>query len=70
MTGVEGGGTAADDETPTNFNEVVSSGHLARPTASRVTIHHDADHPSHLLLPITRGNVIGTFFSGGTLEAV
>jgi predicted acyl esterase len=61
---------SADDETPSNFNEVVSSGHLTRPTASTVTIHHDADHPSHLLLPITRGNLIGTFFSGGVLEAV
>jgi uncharacterized protein len=30
-------------------------------------VHHNADNPSHLLLPITRGNRIGTFISGGKL---
>jgi hypothetical protein len=33
-------------------------------------VHHDAEHPSHLLLPITRGNVLGTFVSGGRLPPV
>ena len=33
-----------------------------------VSIHHDPDHASHLILPITRGNVINTFLSGGRLE--
>lgn len=61
---------SADDEAPTNFNELLSHGHVARPTASRVTIHHNLNHPSHLLLPITRGNVVGTFFSGGELPPV
>jgi len=61
---------SADDETPTNFNELVSSGHLSRPMPSRVTVHHDAEHPSCLLLPVTRGNVVGTYFSGGRLESV
>jgi len=32
-----------------------------------VTIYHDADHPSHLLVPVTRGNRIGTFISGGNI---
>ena len=59
----------ADDEKPTNFNELVAHGHIFRPTASHVTVHHDTDHPSHLLLPITRGNVVGTFVSGGDLPA-
>ena len=29
------------------------------------TVFHDEDHPSYLLLPITGGNVMNTFFSGG-----
>jgi hypothetical protein len=58
---------SADDEPATNFNEMVSRGHLTSANPSRVTIHHNAECPSHLLLPITRGNVIGTFFSGGVL---
>ena len=32
-----------------------------------VTIHHSSEYPSHLLLPITGGNLIGTFMSGGKL---
>jgi predicted acyl esterase len=61
---------SADDEAPTNFNELLAHGHLARPNASRVTLHHNLNHPSHLLLPITKGNVVGTFFSGGKLPPV
>jgi hypothetical protein len=57
----------SDDETPGNFLEAVASGHLWRQTASRVTVYHDAEHPSHLLLPVTRGNILETFISGGTL---
>ena len=33
-----------------------------------VSIHHDPQHPSHLVLPITAGNIINTFLSGGRLE--
>ena len=33
-----------------------------------VSIHHDVEHPSALILPITRGNRINTFRSGGRLE--
>jgi hypothetical protein len=32
-----------------------------------VTIHHNHDCPSHLLLPITKGNRLEMFFSGGKL---
>jgi len=39
--------------------------HLSRQSASRVTIHHDDRYPSNLLLPVTEGNVLGTFRSGG-----
>jgi len=35
---------------------------------NRLSIHHDVAHPSHLVLPITRGNIINTFLSGGRLE--
>lgn len=43
-------------------------GLLASPQSTRVSIHHSEDHPSHLLLPVTKGNRIGTFASGGMLE--
>lgn len=39
--------------------------HLARQSASRVTIYHDDEYPSNLVLPVTEGNVLGTFRSGG-----
>jgi len=32
---------SADDEAPTNFNELPAHGHVARPNASRVTVHHN-----------------------------
>jgi predicted acyl esterase len=57
----------ADDEAPANALHAVGSGHIWRAGASRVTVWHDAERPSHLLLPITRGNRIGTFMSGGVL---
>jgi predicted acyl esterase len=60
---------SADDEIPRNSLEAAATGHLIRRTGSHVTIYHDADHPSHLLLPITRGNRIGTYISGGQLPA-
>ena len=53
-----------DDEpkTPLQTN---AAGHLKRQSPSRIKIYQDADHPSHLLLPVTRGNVLSTFISGG-----
>ena len=59
--------SSSDVEKPTNFNERTSRGHLLRPVESQVTIHHSHDYPSHLLLPVTRGNRIEMFFSGGVL---
>ena len=53
------------DDPPTNSFEVIGTGHIRRQTPSRVTVYHNADHPSHLLLPITSGNVMGTYISGG-----
>ena len=59
-----------DDEEPSNFLEAVAQGHLWRQATSRVTVHHNADYPSHLLLPITKGNVLETFISGGKLPGL
>jgi uncharacterized protein len=47
----------------------IGSGHGVRQSSSRSTIYHDTDHPSHLLLPVTRGNRIGTFISGRMITA-
>jgi predicted acyl esterase len=55
----------ADDEKPQHDLQWIAQGHLHRPVASTVTIHHSPEYPSRLLLPITRGNRIGTYFSGG-----
>ena len=57
----------ADDELPTHALHAVGSGHVWRASSSRVTVYHNADSPSHLLLPVTRGNRIGTYMSGGKL---
>lgn len=43
-------------------------GLIAGAQHNQVSIHHDPDHPSHLILPITKGNRINTFLSGGRLE--
>jgi len=58
--------SAGDGEPPKSFLEgVFGTGHLLRQASSRITVYHNADYPSHLLLPITKGNVVGTFISGG-----
>ena len=57
----------ADDEPPSNSLEALTRNHVRRPRPARITIHHDESHPSHVDLPVTRGNLIGTFFSGGDI---
>jgi predicted acyl esterase len=59
----------ADDEAPVNSLQALARNHLRRPQPARITIYHDESHPSHLDLPITRGNLIGTFFSGGDISS-
>ena len=59
----------SDDEPPVNSLQALARNHLRRPRPARSTIHHDESHPSRLDLPITRGNLIGTFFSGGDISA-
>jgi len=56
-----------DDEKPKNFLEAIGQGHVWGQTPAWITVFHDADHPSCLYLPITRGNIIGTYLSGGNL---
>jgi predicted acyl esterase len=59
----------ADDEPAANSLQALARNHIRRPRPLRITIHHDESHPSHLDLPITRGNIIGTFFSGGDISS-
>jgi len=59
--------SGADNETPETTMQSFRCGSLLRQIPSIVSIFHDADHPSHLLLPITSGNIVGTFLSGGDL---
>jgi uncharacterized protein len=53
------------DDTPKHTFDAIAGGHIARQSPSRVTIYHNPEHPSHILLPVTRGNILGTFISGG-----
>lgn len=48
-----------------SWKQAISTGHLYRQSVDRITVYHDADHPSNLLVPVTSGNVIGTYYSGG-----
>lgn len=58
---------SADDEPARDTIEHTAMGHVRRANGARVCVHHNADYPSELLLPITRGNRVGTFISGGKL---
>jgi|CryBogDrversion2_2_1035213.scaffolds.fasta_scaffold00554_3 uncharacterized protein len=57
--------SSSDTEAPATLFDMLSQGHLLQQRPSWVSIHHDAEHPSVLSLPITSGNRIGTFMSGG-----
>jgi predicted acyl esterase len=59
----------ADNEVPVTINEDIGSGSISRPMGSIVSVHHNDECPSHLLLPVTRGNRVGTFISGGKLPS-
>lgn len=56
-----------DDEPAEHVLQMLGQGGLHRPVKSVVTVNHSADYPSHLLLPITKGNRIGTYLNGGKL---
>ena len=57
--------SSSDVEPAASFLQMISQGHLLQQAPSWVTIHHDAEHPSVVYLPITDGNRIGTYISGG-----
>jgi predicted acyl esterase len=59
----------ADDEPPLNSLQALARNHLRRPRPARITVYHDESHPSRVDLPVTRGNIIGTFFSGGDISS-
>ncbi|MBN2062995.1 MAG: CocE/NonD family hydrolase [Deltaproteobacteria bacterium] len=42
--------------------------HLCSQTPNTITIYQDARYPSHIILPITRGNIVGTYVSGGDIS--
>ncbi len=59
--------TSSDDEPPPDPLRATGCGHVSRQRASVVTVHHDSGRPSFLVLPVTDGNLLGTFLSGGAL---
>ena len=56
--------SCADDK-PNNAMEALGAGHIRGQKGIRITVYHNDEHPSNLLLPITKGNFLGTFRSGG-----
>jgi len=58
---------ADNEKSPNNPHEEILTGHSYRQAENKITVFHDADHPSNLLLPITKGNIFGTYLSGGLL---
>ena len=58
----------SDLEPPRTSLEGLAHEHLRLPRPHRMIIHRSVEHPSHLDVPIIRGNLMGTFFSGGDLS--
>jgi predicted acyl esterase len=58
---------ADKDDVPDNFLDMHGLGRIWRETHSEVTVHHNNEYPSRLLVPVTRGNRLGTFMCGGVL---
>jgi predicted acyl esterase len=58
---------SSTDDAPEDLTKVKMN-HLSSQTPSTITVYHNARYPSHLLLPITRGNIIGTYVSGGDIS--
>ena len=57
--------SSADQDPAASLFDMLGQGHLLQQRPSWVTVHHDAEHPSVLHVPITDGNRIGTYMSGG-----
>lgn len=58
--------SSSDDKPKTLFE--VGMDHLCSQRMNTITIYSNATYPSHLLLPITKGNIIGTYASGGEIR--
>ena len=56
---------SCSDDKPKHAMEALGVGHIRGQKANRITVYHNEDYPSNLLLPITKGNFLGTFRSGG-----
>jgi uncharacterized protein len=56
--------SCTDDE-PNNPLELIACGSLRRQSVSRITLYRNAEDPSCLILPITKGNILNTYMSGG-----
>jgi predicted acyl esterase len=56
---------AGVDDESTNSLQAIAGGHIRRRLPSRVTVFHNQEFPSELLVPVTSGNLLGTFLSGG-----
>ncbi len=56
-----------EDETPADMVAGTALGHVSRQNAALITIYHDEQRPSALVVPGTSGNLLGTFVSGGVL---
>jgi predicted acyl esterase len=57
------GVSSSDTDRSASFFDQLGKGHVLQQRPSWVTIHHDADHPSALFVPIVKGNRIGTYIS-------
>jgi predicted acyl esterase len=55
------------DGIATDFLDQHAYGHLYRDTRAEITVQHNNQYPSHLFVPITKGNRLGTFMSGGVM---
>ena len=58
---------SSTDDVPADLTQVKMN-HLCSQTPNTITVYHNARYPSHLLLPITRGNIVGTYVSGGDIS--
>jgi len=58
--------SSCDDE-PDNLYHIGHE-HLIINKQNTITIYHDATYPSHVLMPITKGNIVGTYVSGGDIS--
>ena len=58
---------SSSDDPPDNLYQVGHE-HLVSQSSNTVTIYHNARYPSHLLMPITKGNFVGTYVSGGDIS--